>query len=223
MYNGTPTPGKKIPEEGVNSSQQTPVSKNASSFTRFLTQLFFVKSKKSISPGRKKITRIIDSLTTSKDSPGDTGEVRLSRILAEAAEEASTQVQSGFEGATGANLIQGSSNTFTSKRSCRTIAEAKTPSKRAYIEEDSDEESEESEASTDSSFSVELLPNEEDESPKAKPVKRKKQQEETSAPKRAKPRHLLAGWMYHQYPILKFFATAPADSARYPLKYRCRV
>ena len=29
--------------------------------------------------------------------------------------------------------------------------------------------------------------------------------------------------MYHKYPILKFFATAPADAARYPHKYRCRV
>ena len=205
-----PTPVKKVPEEGVNFSEQTPVSKNASPFTRFLTQPSSVKSKKSVSPERKKITRIIDSPTTSKDSPGDTGEVRLSRILAEAAEEASTQVPSRLEDVTGTNSIQGSSNTFTSKRSCRTIAEAKTPSKRAYIEEDIDEESEESEASTDSSSSVELLPNEEEVSPKAKPVKRKKQQEETSARKRAKPRRVLSGWMYHKYPVLKFFATAPA-------------
>ena len=29
--------------------------------------------------------------------------------------------------------------------------------------------------------------------------------------------------MYHKYPVLKFFATAPADAARYPHKYRCRV
>ena len=51
----------------------------------------------------------------------------------------------------------------------------------------------------------------------------KKQQEETSARKRTKPRLVLAGWMYHKYPILNFFATAPADAARYPHKYRCRV
>ena len=109
---------KKIPEEGVNSSEQTPVSKNASPFTRFLIQPSSVKSKKFVSPERKKV----DFPTTSKDSPGDTGEARLSRILAEAAEEASTQVQSGLEDVTGANLIQGSSNTFASKRSCKTIA-----------------------------------------------------------------------------------------------------
>ena len=71
-----PTPVRKVQEEGVNSSEQTPVSKNASPFTRFLTQPSSVKSKKSISPERKKITRIIDSPTTGKDSPGDTGEVR---------------------------------------------------------------------------------------------------------------------------------------------------
>ena len=41
--------------------------------------------------------------------------------------------------------------------------------------------------------------------------------------KRAKPRHTLAGWMNHKYPILKYFVTAPADAARYPHKYRCRV
>ena len=29
--------------------------------------------------------------------------------------------------------------------------------------------------------------------------------------------------MYHKHPILKFFATAPSDAARYPHKYRCRV
>ena len=79
----------------------------------------------------------------------------------------------------GSNIIQGSNKPSTSKGRSKTTDKTKTPSKRAYIEEDSDEESEESEASTDSSSSVELPTNEEGESPKAKPVKRKKQQDET--------------------------------------------
>ena len=41
--------------------------------------------------------------------------------------------------------------------------------------------------------------------------------------KRAKPTYVLAGWMYHKYPILKFFVTQPSDADRYPYKYRCRV
>ena len=45
--NMQPTPVKNIPKEGVNSSEQTPVSKNVSLFTRFLTQPSSVKSKKS--------------------------------------------------------------------------------------------------------------------------------------------------------------------------------
>ena len=58
-----------------------------------------------------------------------------------------------------------------------------------------------------------------------KPIKKQKKKREKNEPvgKRAKPRHTLAGWMYHKYPILKYFVTAPADAARYPHKYRCRV
>ena len=57
-----------------------------------------------------------------------------------------------------------------------------------------------------------------------KPLKRNyKRAEKLPGGKRAKPRHTLSGWMYHKYPVLKFFATAPADAARYPHKYRCRV
>ena len=57
-----------------------------------------------------------------------------------------------------------------------------------------------------------------------KPIKRQlKGDKEFQPRKRAKPRYVLAGWMYHKYPILKFFVTALADAARYPYKYRCRV
>ena len=153
----------------------------------------------------------------------DTGEARLSRILAEAAEESSNQAQARLEGTAGSNMIQVSSKTSTSKGRSSATIENKTPPKRAYIEEDSGEESEESEASTDSSSSIEMPAHEEEDSPEVKPAKRKTQQEETSARKRTKPRHVLAGWMYHKYPILKFFATAPTDAAWYPYKYRCRV
>ena len=56
------------------------------------------------------------------------------------------------------------------------------------------------------------------------PIKRQLKGDEGSPPrKRAKTRYVSAGWMYHKYPILKFFVTAPADAARYPYKYRCRV
>ena len=51
----------------------------------------------------------------------------------------------------------------------------------------------------------------------------KKREKSEPVGKRAKPGHTLAGWMYHKYPILKYFLTAPADAARYPHKYRCRV
>ena len=53
--------------------------------------------------------------------------------------------------------------------------------------------------------------------------RRKKDRKHAPVGKRAKPRHTLSGWMYHKYPVLKFFATAPSDAARYPHKYRCRV
>ena len=57
-----------------------------------------------------------------------------------------------------------------------------------------------------------------------KPIKTQKKRETSElVRKRAKPRHTLAGWMYHKYPILKCFVTAPADASRYPHKYRCRV
>ena len=167
--------------------------------------------------------KVVNSPTTSKDSPVDTGEATLTRILEEAAEEAGNQAQARLEGTAGSNMIQGSSKSSTSKcRSSATIKN-KTPPKRVYLEEDSDEESEGSEASTDSISSVEMPVHEAEDSPELKPAKSKKQQEETSVRKRAKPRHVQAGLMHHKYPILKVFATATADAARYPHKYRCRV
>ena len=84
--------------------------------------------------------------------------------------------------------------------------------------------SSDSDSSFDSESSSGLSSAEEMESPDLKTSKRKKQPPATMATyKRAKPRYVLAGWMYHKYPILKFFATAPADAARYSHKYRCRV
>ena len=57
-----------------------------------------------------------------------------------------------------------------------------------------------------------------------KPTKLQKKRDKSElVGKRAKPRHTLAEWMYHKYPILRYFVTAPADAARYPHKYRCRV
>ena len=92
-------------------------------------------------------------------------------------------------------MFQVSSKTSTFKgRSSATIENKITP-KRAYIEEDSGEASEESEASTDSSSSIDMPAHEEEDSPEVKPAKQKKQQEERSSRKRTKPRHVLAGWM----------------------------
>ena len=72
--------------------------------------------------------------------------------------------------------------------------------------------------SSDSSGSSDLSSAEEFEVPKEKPIKKPRhtQRDEGAPPgKRAKPRHTLAGWMYHKYPILKYFVTAPTDAAQY--------
>ena len=102
-----------------------------------------------------------------------------------------------------------------------TKEEAPSPKKPlARQVEESDDTSSDSLGSSDLSSAEEL------DVLKEKPIKKPRhtQREEGAPPgKRAKPRHTLAGWMYHKYPILKYFVTAPTDAARYPHKYRCRV
>ena len=121
------------------------------------------------------------SQATSRDSPGDTGEVRLSRILAEAAEKASDKVHAELGGNAEQNIVMSSNKAPTAEEHSRNKTEAKTPLKRFHIDVDSDEESTTSELRTYSRSSNKLSFHEEGKSPEAKPKKQKKQQETVSS------------------------------------------
>ena len=168
-------------------------------------------------------TGALESPPITATSPGDVGETRLERILTEAAEEAGNKVSSrvtnreehsGLSSPDGMESPQATSKALKTKAAIQGTKPSGEPNGNS--------------SGSDSSFNSEsssgLSSADEMESPDPKTSKCKKQPTTTMTTyKRAKPRYVLAGWKYHKHPILKFFATAPADAARYPHKYRCRV
>ena len=200
------------------------IGKRVSPFTKFLTNSPVQGDKSATSPASKKRnTRALESPPITATSPGDVGETKLERILAEAAEEAGDKVlsrvtnreeHSGLSSPDGMESPQTTSKALKSKDSTQGTKSRGEPN----------DNSSGSDSSFDSESSSGLSSVEEMELPDPKTSKCKKQATTTMTTfKKAKPRHVLAGWMYHKYPILKFFATAPADAARYPYKHRCRV
>ena len=143
--------------------------------------------------------------------------------MAEAAEEAGDKVLSRVtnrEEHSGLSSPDGMESPQTTSKALKINASTRGTKSRG--------ESNDNPSGSDSSFDSKSLSGlssvEEMESPDPKTSKCKKQPTTTMTTyKRAKAKYVLAGWMYHKYPILKFFATAPADAARYPHKYRCRV
>ena len=96
--------------------------------------------------------------------------------------------------------------------------EMPAPTTSKVVRKDTDQRSDSSDALNSDSRS-ELSSNEDLVVVRERPIKRQgKQKSSGDSPprKRAKPRYVLAGWMHHKYPILKFFVTAPSDAARYP-------
>ena len=161
---------------------------------------------------------VTNSSVALHSSPQDTGDQRLERLLAEAAEEARDKILQQYH----ETVTDDSPPAMASHQSELETKEEVPSPKRPLVRqiEESDDTSSDSLGSSDLSSAEEL------DVPKEKPIKKPRHtQREEGAPsgKRAKPRHTLAGWMYHKYPILKYFVTAPTDAARYPHKYRCRV
>ena len=193
------------------------------------------------------------SLPHSQETPKDTGEDRLKRLLSEAAEEASARIRAK-------SILSGSGDpptptastmpqkvlkqtTLLPKKAATSVEAVQTPPEEvnpvSRIEPTGPDKGPQtsgktqtkqkrkcSPSSSDSSSDSDLEYSSSDDSAiiDEKPIKTQKKREKSEpVGKRAKPRHTLAGWMYHKNPILKYFVTAPADAARYPHKNRCRV
>ena len=242
-------------EKGEVKPRDTPtkgtVANKGSPFTRFISTANLDKDK----PQNKDKDKVspIPLLPPNQESPKDTGENRLERLLSEAAEEASARIRAK-------SILSGSGDhptpvastmpkkvlkqtTLLSKKAATSVEAVQTPPEKINpvsrleptMSDNGPQGSEKtrikqkrkrSPSSTDSSNDSDLEYSSSDGSAiiDEKPIKAQKKREKNKpVGKRAKPRHTLAGWMYHKYPILKYFVTTPADAARYPHKYRCRV
>ena len=200
-----------------NPSLLIPSTSKDSPFTRFLLSST-PPSKKQHSPKTGAQVSVTNSSVALHSSPQDTEDQRLERLLAEAAEEARDKILQQYHETVTGNSPPAMASHQDELETKEEVPSPKKPLVR-QIEESDD-------TSSDSSGSSDLSSAEELEVPKEKPIKKPRhtQRDEGAPPgKRAKPRHTLVGWMYHKYPILKYFVTAPTDAARYPHKYRCRV
>ena len=207
-----------------NSPLPATIGKRVSPFLKFSTNSPVQGDNSATSPASKKRnTEVLESPPITATSPRDVGEAKLERVLVETAEEAGNKVLSWVtnrEEHSGLSSPDGMESPQATSKAPKNKASSQGTKSRGGPNDNS--------SGSDSSFNSEsssgLSSVEEMESPDPKTSKCKKQPTTTmSTYKRAKPRYVLAGWMYHKYPILKFFATAPTDAARYPHKYRCRV
>ena len=201
------------------SPHSNPSGSRGSPFSRFLARSASPKERAlRKEPEKPDKLAVPVKLSESPVSPKLTGNSRLEKLLDEAIKEANerlahSRVSVSSRTPPGVNVSSEPMDTSVKKIS---------PSKGGKLVQETGSCSSASEASseTETDFSsCEEVPLEAE-----KPLKRKyKRAEKLPGGKRAKPRHSLSGWMYHKYPVLKFFATAPADAARYPHLYRCRV
>ena len=221
------TSSSKLPNKTISVSPPTlsPVTTLNSSFSKGSPFTRFLAS--DTPHKRKPVTKTTagDRISTdysdpvnSPDTPKDTGYTRLERFLTEAAEEASSKLQKS-------SFTLDSETPPEPAATTRTMGNAEKdaiPARKIVSEQKDDDRSTPSDSVSESD--MDLSSGGEANRTAEKPLKRrKKENKSVSTGKRAKPRPTLSGWMYHKYPILKFFATAPADAARYPHKYRCRV
>ena len=197
----------------------SPIQKG-SPFTRFLNKgVPAAKKIRENEATNSKSPTTQGDLIDSPLTPEPTGDTRLERLLAEAAEETSAKLQRTCFGVTSeispAPVADPAIPETMSPQEVPAPKKAKQTRSRKELSSSSDSASEsESESSSD----------EEMDQPAERALIHQKKKKKGSLPgKRAKPRHTLSGWMYHKYPILKFSATAPSDAARHPHKYRCRV
>ena len=213
---------KKTPP--ITTSPLLETASKRSPFTRFLLES---RSQERKSRGDKNQERAPtlsppDDLELPEVTQEETGENRIERLLNGAAEEATEKMKRTY---------------FTSEPTCsKTIltepvpevqpsGETPTPTTSKVVRKNTDQSSDSGDV-PDSDSSSELSSCEDLVAVRERTMKRqgkRKSSGESPPQKRAKPRSVLAGWMYHKYPILKFFVTAPSDAARYSYKYRCRV
>ena len=103
------------------------------------------------------------------------------------------------------------------QRLCHNFVTASPPT-----EANREEEYRRSSSSTSSDSDSDFASFEELVAQRKKPLRRQRKRYGWAPPRiLAKPRDSSADWMYHKYPILKYFVTTPADAVRYPHKKRC--
>ena len=191
-----------------------------SPFTRFILKR---TPEKGGSSAQEAVGKALSSTNASPDAAiidsGNTRETRLEKLLSEAVEEATEKVKRNYFH----SLLLSSQIQMTLSPKSTEHTSSETPSSNKSTADDQ-ADFHPSESDTDTTSDSDLSSGDDVPLSRERPFKRQLKGDEGSPPrKRAKPRYVLTGWMYHKYPILKFFVTAPADAARYPYKYRCRV
>ena len=177
-----------------------------SPFTQYLLKLTPKKdgnSNKGI--GQNPNPHHIDRPDATNLDSGDTGETSLERLLTKAEEEASEKVrQKYFSTPTGDFQAQVAPGPKSAENSA-----SGTPSSKSNADNKADYQPSASGTDTDSDSDL----SSENDTPlsREKTIKRRLKNDKkitTSKTSKAPIRHL-AGWMYHKYPILMLFVTAP--------------
>ena len=201
-------------------SGDEPISSKGSPFTRYpgTKGTDSPKERRKVNPDT--VTSEVVKSHESPSDPQDTGATRLERLLAEAAEEATTRQIQVDPTLMAPISPETNEDRGRGKRPRSKVAATASPTDKDeddYRPLDSDSDSS-TDSDLDLSWTEKLTVSAE------KPLRKRKGEKKNSpAKKRAKPLHMLSEWMYDKYPILRYFATAPADAARHPNKYRCRV
>ena len=187
-----------------------------SPFTRFIFKRI---PEKGGSSAQEAGAKALSSTNASPDfaiiDSGNTRETRLEEHLSEAVEEATEKLKRKYfhTPLLSSQILM----TPTPRSTEHSTSETPSPNKSTA---DDQADFHPSDSDTDTTSDSDLSSGDDVPLSRERPIKRQLKGDEASPPrKRAKPRYVLAGWMYQKYPILKFFVTA----ARYPYEYRCQV